>query len=433
MGSLTEEELDDLGQAMAEGSDRAADPTVLERARRGFVAGTETKLAERSRARGRLAKVSTAAALAACLAAGFLVWWIRAPHAVDFSVAAPGAPSSPGVVGAWVAASEAPVAVHFSEGSEVTLSPGAGARVAAVRPSGADVLLERGKVHAEITHTGDATRWSLRAGPFDVRVTGTAFDVTWDPMAERFELLMKHGSVVVSGPTLPPGRSIQGGERLVVTVRDGRMELTSASAPSPVVASAAPVVAMVSAAPVAVVEAAPAEKDEAPTPVAATAKAEPLHWKALAASGKHKDALAAVEAAGFEGEVARASAADLMLLADTARFGGNPARAAEALLAARQRFGATGATAFLLGKIAADGRGAGGDARTWFETYLREASNGPLAEQALGRILELDRRDPSAGAATASRYLARYPNGAYSALARSLLPAPAKEPEGPAP
>jgi hypothetical protein len=128
----------------------------------------------------------------------------------------------------------------------------------------------------------------------------------------------------------------------------------------------------------------------------------------------------AAEAAGFSAEVARASASELLALSDTARFAGRPARAKEALLAMRRRFGARGSSAFLLGKISADQLRSPGEAATWFEIYLQEEPGGPLAEQALGRLLEIRKRDTGAARLVAERYLARYPNGAYAALARSL-------------
>jgi hypothetical protein len=148
---------------------------------------------------------------------------------------------------------------------------------------------------------------------------------------------------------------------------------------------------------------------------------KPQEWKELAARGKYRDAFAAAEAAGFGQEIERVPAGDLLMLADAARFSGSPARAREALMAARRRFGVRGQSAFLLGKIAADQQGSPGDAVSWFETYLREEPGGPLAEQALGRIVDLTRRSsPDAARRAAARYLARYPDGSYAALARSL-------------
>jgi transmembrane sensor len=120
--------------------------------------------------------------------------------------------------------------------------------------------------------------------------------------------------------------------------------------------------------------------------------------------------------------VAGASAADLLLLADSARFAGEAGRARQALLAARAR-GAKGSTAFLLGKLAADSAAAPGEAAQWFETYLAEAPAGGLAEQALGRLIEVRRRSgqTAAARAVAAKYLEKYPSGGYAGAARAAL------------
>ncbi len=52
---------------------------------------------------------------------------------------------------------------------------------------------------------------------------------------------------------------------------------------------------------------------------------------------------------------------------------------------------------------------------------MREEPNGALVEPALGRLMELERRNPPAASAVARRYLERFPHGAYAPLARSLL------------
>jgi hypothetical protein len=421
-----------LGGAVAEVSDRASDAAgraAIATARRSFLAPPPAL-------RAPLLRPRTLALLAAACGALLVVlsWAWRSPRSLSFQVAA--AAARPGVVGEWVAAEPgAPVALRFSEGSTLGLAPGARMRVTTTNPRGADVLIERGAVHAVITHAERAARWALRAGPFEVRVTGTVFDASWDPVTESFELIMEQGSVVVTGPLIPPDRAVVAGERLRVSVRDARMELTigpqAATLPEPAVtvgpqaiptpAEPAPNAAEPPAAPG--VE--PRSPREATRPAATGAEPGALaesSWKALAAAGKYRDALAAVEAAGFERELSRASASELLLLADAARLGGSPARARAALLAARAR-GVRGHTAFLLGKIAADQGGSSGDAGTWMETYLREQPGGSFAEQALGRIVELSRRDPASSARAAERYLARYPSGAHAPLARSLVAA----------
>jgi len=310
--------------------------------------------------------------------------------------------------------------MRFSEGTSFTLSPGARVRVTETTRHGATILLERGSVGAAVIHLGSDTQWNLRAGPFEVHVTGTAFDVSWDPSGEVFSLAMREGVVVVRGPLLQPGREMRAGEQLRVSVRDGSFELRAGTVDPRAALEAssreAPVAAPAPPAP------SPPEGPSASSVAAARATAVPAppshepSWRDLAAAGKYGDALAAAERAGFAQEIERASSPDLVLLADTARYAAKPALARQALLAQRRRFGVRGSSAFVLGKIAADQQGAAADAVRWFETYLSEEPNGALAEQALGRILELERGD-----ATAERYLARYPHGAHAALARSLL------------
>lgn len=409
-----------LGEAVAEVSDRTSDPTTLPNARRRFLSGTAAEERPARRALVRRSSLVAAFAAAVCAVAVLLIAW-RREAAISFNV---GSAVAPGAVGQWVAPeSDAPLAVRFSEGTVVTMTPGARMRVTDTTSSGATLLIERGAIHAAITHRGPDTRWSLRAGPFEVRVTGTAFEARWDPATETFELTMLEGSVVVSGPRLPSERAVVAGEQLVVSA--SRMELRTTSGGLAPTASPGPTSPGAVPAPAPGDSAVPAPGDSAaPAPgdsAAPAAVAPPLSWKALAQSGKHKEAMVAAEAAGFSAEVARASASELLALSDTARFAGRPARAKEALLALRKRFGARGSSAFLLGKISADQLRSPGEASVWFETYLQEEPGGPLAEQALGRLLEIRKRDAGAARLVAERYLARYPTGAYAALARSLV------------
>jgi hypothetical protein len=371
-----------------------------------------------------------AAGLATACAAVLLFFFALRPAAVSFDV---GSPPSSGSVGEWIAAApDSALPVRFSEGSSLVLAPGTRMRVTETSGQGAGVLIERGKVHATIEHARRGTRWTLRAGPFDVRVVGTIFDAEWDPMAEVFELSMTEGSVTVTGPFLSSERAIVAGERLLISIREKRMEHRTAQAvvPSPPgeaqPGETAPIAPPQAPAAPVVEPAAPTGSAEPKPRSSASASAAITEnrpsWRELAEGGHYKDALAAAERAGFSNEVARASASELLTLADTARFAGSPARAREALLAARQRFGARGKSAFLIGKIAADQQGAYGDAITWFETYLQEEPGGPLAEQALGRILEIRKRtDPAGAREIAERYLSRYPSGAYASVARSVL------------
>ena len=130
------------------------------------------------------------AAIATTLtAAAWLDFWVRTPGpALAFRVGpseelVAGAQAMPGVAGELIAAPvRQRLPIHFSHGSLVRLDPAARARIVEVADRGSRILLESGMAHASIVHHAD-TRWSVQAGPFDVRVTGTQFDVAWDSAA----------------------------------------------------------------------------------------------------------------------------------------------------------------------------------------------------------------------------------------------------------
>ncbi len=407
--------LDRLGGAVSDTAERLTDPGELEAARR-LLLQSPALAPWRLRRAARPALVAAAGVigLVVVLVAAVSLVTRRSAGQVSFVV---GSPPEPGAPGSWVAADREARLLQFSEGTSFTLAPGATARVTETTAHGATLLLERGDLTAAVVHAGAETRWDLRAGPFDVRVTGTRFEASWDPATETFELSMEDGVVVVKGPLLQAGRELWAGERLRVSVRDGRMDLHTSGGPP--LLEARPAVSVT--APAVVASGESAEDPRAGAPRAAPASPRDPTWRDLAAAGKYDEALSAVDRAGFAQEIERSSSADLAALADAARYAARPALARQAVMAQRRRFGVRGASAFVLGKIAADQQGAAGEGLRWFETYLREEPNGALAEQALGRILQMQKGDPAAARATAARYLARYPSGVHAALARSLL------------
>lgn len=362
----------------------------------------------------RWAFVAVAAALAVP-AIGLGVHRLRAPLPITFTV---GQSHERREVGDWIAAESSLVPIVFSEGTRLELVAGTRTRVTSADSFGAGVLLEKGAVHATVVHLGPSTRWALAAGPFEIRVVGTDFDASWEPTAEVLEVTMRDGQVTVVGPLLGSGHMLSKGERLRISVHDARMEVSPIGAATPAPEGpASPALAVPTA----------STSDVAPptgpssAAVADVAPAAPS-WRELEASGKHREAMEAIDREGFDRVLARSSTSDLVALADAARYAGSFGRARAALLAARAR-GARGRSAFLLGKLAADHLGASGEAITWFQTYLSEEPGGGLAEQALGRIVELRKRsgDQGGARAAATAYLARYPSGAYAALAKSIL------------
>ena len=148
-------------------------------------------------------------------------------------------------------------------------------------------------------------------------------------------------------------------------------------------------------------------------------------WRDLANQGKYAEALAAASAAGFDAQCQRASAGELALLGDTARFAGDHAKATRALSTLRRRFPGTAPAAqaaFLLGRLEFDGPGSFQKAADWFRTSLREQPNGPLAAEARGRFMEALHRAGNDHAArdAAAQYLHDYPSGPYAALAKDI-------------
>jgi len=129
----------------------------------------------------------------------------------------------------------------------------------------------------------------------------------------------------------------------------------------------------------------------------------------------------------------RESAGSLIALGDAARLAGAPDRALEIYRAVRRRFRGTRAAAraaFALGRVSFDARRAHTEAARWFATYLRERPRGPLAREALGRLIEARRLggDLKRARKASQSYLKRFPDGPHAPLARSLLQSPQEEP-----
>ncbi|WP_437708518.1 FecR domain-containing protein [Sorangium sp. So ce448] len=425
---------------------------------------------------GRPFAVRLAASLAAValLAAALVVALVARPRApMRFALGA----AEPGVVGAWIAApATAELPIRFSDGSLLRLAPGGRARVASVDADGAELSLERGALDLSVVHR-EGARWTVRVGPFQVRVIGTRFETRWDPVTEQLVVALREGAITVSGPVVGESRAVRAGERLTISPATNTLEvgaLDAASSPtstataplagalnaadpgaaSPTAADPGPG-ASITAAPSA---AAPSTSAAAPgaaapstsgppaaarAPDAGTASQQgraggegpvaplPAHgetpsWRALALEARYRDALAAAESDGFDALCDAAGASDLHALGDAARLGGSPARAVQAFTSLRARFPSSpeaGSAAFMLGRIAQDQSKDHAAAARWFARYLREQPAGAFAADAAGRLVEAeDRRGDEAGARRAAeQYLAAHPSGSHAGYAKHVL------------
>ena len=308
-----------------------------------------------------------------------------------------------------------PLPLRFSDGSVLVFQPGAQARVARLSDTGAELLLDSGRLVADVRHTGQA-RWSVTAGPFRVRVTGTRFEAAWSPSSGELSLAMFEGSVVVEGPSLGHGLILRGGESLEVGVSSPA--LVTHTRPMPVVPAPAKLVE----------SARPASNPPATAEPAATAASRAQDsWSDLASNQRYAEALAAAEREGFSRLCRQLDAGSLLALGDAARYASSPARARQAFEALVRRFShdqRSQDALFALGRLESEA-GAPAAAAKWFERYLAAARNPPLAEEAAGRLVEIhdQKGDVEAAARAAREYLVRHPDGPRAGLARKVLAA----------
>jgi FecR protein len=363
-------------------------------------------------------------AVAFAAAAGLLlVWFVRRPGPLEFNVN-----GNAGVAQTWLAApSSQPLAVAFSDGTQLSVGPSSRARVVDTDQHGADIALESGSLHAQVVHTPKSA-WRIIAGPFTIRVTGTRFDAAWDPASQDFSLAVLEGSVMVSGSIVGNERPVRAGERLAASVVQGRLELQNAETAAAAAAGARQGPETHAAAGDQTASETPATPgSEAVTPKPeGSAKDAAGSWRELAKSGDLRRAFAAAEAHGFPSVCDSATSSELLLLGDAARLSGRSDRATEALLALRRRYPhdpRRSAAAFALGKVAFDQRHAYRQAAEWFATCVREQPNGALARESSGRKIEALRNagDGAAAEQAARDYLGHYPDGPHADVARSLL------------
>jgi ferric-dicitrate binding protein FerR (iron transport regulator) len=354
------------------------------------------------------------------LAVAGLEWQRRSAAPLTFSV--DGAPRADGATIA--AGPEHEKRVRFSDGSTFEVEPGAHLRVEASSPRGSRLALVDGEAKVHVVHREQAA-WAVNAGPFEIHVIGTRFDVGWDPMRRRLSVQLYEGAVqVVGGPLSAPVR-VHAGQRLDAGAGSDDWQLTSskgpggepASAPAPGLAPSAPE---------------PAVSENATSDVPERSAAPAV---SIGASGAASDWSALVERADFDGIVREANLLgidhclavcaprDVRILADAARYSGRTALAERSLLALRKRAPAEAATAaFLLARLH-EQQGQPEAALSWYESYLKEAQSSVYTAEALAgkmRMLLLTGGGAEARS-TAADYLKRFPNGVAAATARKIL------------
>jgi hypothetical protein len=304
----------------------------------------------------------------------------------------------------------AETAVHFSDGTEVRLEPRSRGRVAWTSARGARVRLERGRARVKVVPRKGA-EWQFDAGPCLVQVTGTKFDLRWSDEDQVLEVALSNGSVIVRGPPAPNGVTMHAGQRLVMDVRQGFARLGPLETP-----------------PAAAREMPPAEPEPAPVP-APRGERRGESWSERVLAGDFPAVLREARRRGIEEVLRREDAADLMALAEAARYSGVTLLARRTLGVVRTRFPGSGQAhkaAFLLGRMAEDGDGDLAGALGWYGRYLDDAPGGAFRDEALGRKMAATMRLHGQVRARplAEEYLRRFPGGSYVTPARAILTAP---------
>jgi hypothetical protein len=321
------------------------------------------------------------------------------------------------------------IKVLFNEGSEFSLAPGAHGWLRALDEKAAHVAIDSGMASFHVRQS-NGRRWFVDVGPFLVTVKGTVFTASWDPLSQQFELVLRHGHVVVNGPLSAGDIDLQAGERLVVNLAKAETLITEEKTDEGVGEPG------VAPAPYAATD--PAQKSAdvtikrplsaqatKPFPTAVAKTEESSRWSDELASGHWDRILDDVKRIGVEATLNKASSKDLAVLADVARYRRHPDLARAALLAERRRFpdspGALDAT-FLLGRVEESREHGRAQAIVWYDEYLSRAPKGTLAAEALGRKMmltgELEGRDQARP--IAEEYLRRFPKGSYASSARAL-------------
>jgi TolA-binding protein len=391
--------------------------------------------ARRSRPARRVRLFLTAAAAGLTVVTALFVGrqWYGEHQAGPLSYAVDGGRLEPG--GAIEAVDAQEPTLRFSDGTEVVFLAGARGRVRSVDEHGARIALI-GKAKVDVIHWRGA-RWLFDAGPYLITVKGTSFTAEWRDADERLEIVLKTGSVAVSGPLSDEAITLRAGQRLTISTREKEVVIRDIDArpETSAVASVAPPPwgqGVDNASPP-LPGSPPSERVThragAIAPAAtASAPAAQRSWTAALAAGHFADILQQAEQRGLEIALSEASSDDLAALADAARYSRRDDLARRALSAQRRRFpGSARASdaAFLLGRLEETAQHPD-LALAWYERCLAESPRGTYTSEALGRKMTVVQRHYGVARARpiAEEYLQRFSNGTYAAAARALTRAP---------
>lgn len=420
-----------FAKAWAAAVERALPPLNVEQGAARLVSALRQREHEKPRSSLRLVLLAAAAAITVATLMAASRSWVFDQSPLRLTV-----DGRQATIAAAIGGSQ-PHLVRFSGGSTIALEPKSALEVTNADAHRVAVTLKQGAANFDVVR-GDASSWHIGAGPFQVRVLGTAFRVVWHAESRRFSLSVTRGAVRVSGPLLSGEQLITAGATCAVdlavqraTFGTGPAGLEEPQTPTRT-ENLVPEVAPDRDAEVTPDRDAAVQPElnqgggPAAVPTRSAVRTEPplqnaLDWRELERQGQFDRAIQEAMRAGLDEIYARATAEDLMGLARAARLAGRLDISGAALLSCRRRFAGTpdaAMAAYLLGRNAAPA-----EAARWFSTYLSEQPDGSLAREASGRLMEAHFRSGlrEAARADARAYLLRYPSGPHADFANMVL------------
>jgi ferric-dicitrate binding protein FerR (iron transport regulator) len=115
-------------------------------------------------------------------------------------------------VGGVIAAERGEATVSLSDGSSILAENQTRFSVDVVGRNAALARLETGRLHVRVQHNDD-TSYRFIAGPYEVQVVGTEFDLAWEPGGGGLTLAMSKGEVKLAEAGGKP-RTLRAGEVL---------------------------------------------------------------------------------------------------------------------------------------------------------------------------------------------------------------------------
>jgi TolA-binding protein len=374
------------------------------------------------------------AAAAVALGVGFAPSaWFSAPAssaplsysatARDVSQAAP----QEGEMRRWVSG-QGPLLLAFSDQSQVRLGPETTLDVRILPSNRALFNLARGKVDVTVHHQ-DKTDYRFQAGGYEVRVTGTAFELGFEPGAEHVALHMREGRVELHTPE-GGYQVVRGGESFEHSVPISGAPLAKQSEVASLEVGARRTETANGSA---LATNSRANGAEAAGVAGAKPSAASVSYVVLARDGKFAEIVEDALVQGLHSVLRSKSPAELLQLSHAARYGGHPDIARPVLQTLTQKYPRSvegRAAHFFLGRVA-DAAGDRAAASAAYEQYLRHEPRGAYAPEALGRQMILAQHASlELSTKLARQYLARFPQGSYKTHAAALVKAAGLEERG---